>query len=839
MTLPIHDPVLIFALVMLIVLVAPLVFGKLRIPGIVGLIVAGAIVGPSGAGLLERDSTMVLLGTVGLLYLMFVAGIALDLNQFHKLRSRSLTFGLISFLVPQSLGIAAGLYVLDFSLASSVLLGSIVGSHTLLAYPIASRLGLTKNAAVTTTMGGTIVTDMLALLLLAVVTRFTEGVHGAVFWITFVAVIVLYLTAVVIGLPRIGRWFMRTTHNDPNLSFIFLVTALFVTAYLAQVAGLAPIIGAFIAGIVLNRLVPEIGPLMSRVEFVGAVFFIPFFLISVGMLVDFRSMAEGVDVWIAAGTFTGVVLVGKLLAAKGAQILFGHTSEEGWLIFGLTVPQAAATLAVTLVGFDLGLFDQTVVNAVIIMILLTSLFGPWLVERYGRSVALRQEAAPYRLSDAPQRVLIPLSNPATAHSLVDLALAIRLDGSDEPVYPLTVVQPDGDVPAKVAAGEKLVGEAVVHAVAADVPVTPMTRVDGDPAHGIARAVVEQRISHVVIGWGGPAPPVERIFGSVLDGLLDIIRETVFVARLSSPINTVGRIILAVPPFAERERGFGAVLRDVKMMASRLGTDLHVIVTEQHKKHVLEHVRAAKPDVPLRTEALPRYADLLSWLADAVTEEDLVVLISAKRAQISWQPALDRLPRQYTQELPNRDFVVVYPDHREQDAGGRFEELTHASETAARPSAGYFLEVGHERGEEALREMLRPAIDDEAVIDEIIQLSLLGIDAHRQELGDSLLLLHTHTQHVDRPIRAVGARREGMTFDGLSHKVRGVFLLVNPVDLSPGEHLRALARLAVAAHSVENADYDRMVDTLRDLEHFGGTRGEADGGGVTESYAGVR
>ena len=263
-SLPIADPVLIVAIAMIIFLIAPLVAERLRVPGIIGLIVSGAVVGPYGLGILARDATIVLLGTVGLLYLMFVAGLALDLAQFNRQKGRSITFGLLSFFLPQSLGILTGLHLLGFSLASSLLLGSIVGSHTLLAYPVASRLGITRNKGVIMTMGGTIVTDLLALLLLAVVVAASQGTLGAAFWVRFIGLITLYLFAVLKGLPRIGRWFLRTTHGEPNIAFIFLTTALFVTAYLAQLAGLAPIIGAFLAGLFLRERALLVEPALTR-----------------------------------------------------------------------------------------------------------------------------------------------------------------------------------------------------------------------------------------------------------------------------------------------------------------------------------------------------------------------------------------------------------------------------------------------------------------------------------------------------------------------------------------------------------------------------------------------
>lgn len=818
LSLPIHDPVLIFALVMSIVLLAPLAFARMRVPGLVGLILCGAVVGPSGLGLLERDATMILLGTVGLLYLMFVAGLALDLNQFHRQRNRSIVFGLLSFLLPQAMGIAAGLYILGYGLPAALLLGSIVGSHTLLAYPIASRLGITKNSALIMTMGGTIVTDMLALLLLAVVVAFTAGSVTLLFWVRFVVLIAAYLALVLMGLPRLGRWFLRITRNDPNVAFVFLVAALFVTAYLAGLAGLAPIIGAFMAGLVLNRLVPEIGPLMSRLTFVGEALFIPFFLISVGMLVDFGVLVNSLAVWVGALTFTAVVFVGKGLAAWASRALYGYTAEEGWVVFGLSVPQAAATLAVTLVGFELALFDQTAVNAVVVMILLTCLVGPWFVERYGRRVALQEEAQPYRPSEAPQRILIPLSNPTSAGALVDFALAIRDEDSEEPVFPLAVVRGGDDVGGQVAAGEQLLSHAVVHAVAADVPVTPMTRVDTDAASGIARAIAERRISHVVIGWAGAPSPTQRVFGSVLDRLLEHSREAVLVCKIEVPVNTMERIILAVPPLAEREPGFDETLRTVKRLASRIGASVSVIVEQQHQAAVEGRAQAAKPDVPLTFLPLQHYHGLLQAFTETLTDTDLVVLLSAREEQISWQPALDRLPRLFSARFAGRDFVVAYPE-----AGGRDDiengKARRSGIAAAAPLPD--VRVVHDPNpaspSSALYHMLGDAFADQPSMSPSLAAQLLGgDDMARQEITPGVVLLHTHTAHVSRRLLLVGVSERGIPFDGLTRPAEVVFALLSPAGLAPEEHLQTLAHVARAVHQArepEDSAHAVRIDVL--------------------------
>jgi len=500
-SIPFDDPVLIFALVMLIILLAPMVFKKLKIPGLVGLILAGTVVGPGLLGLIERDFTIELLGTVGLLYLMFMAGLSIDLNQFEKLRERSIGFGLLSFFLPQLSALYVGTQWLDYSFSTSLLLGSIVGSHTLLAYPIVERLGITKNTGVTMSMGGTLVTDTMSLGVLAIVAGSVGDNLGAGYWIQFGVTVVVFVVTAVLTMPRFGRWFFRNVQYEKNIDYVFVVAVLFTTAFLAELAGLAPIIGAFMAGLLLNRLVPESSTLMSRVQFVGNVFFIPFFLISVGMLVDIQVLGS-LEVWVKAIVFSLLVFFGKGIASYVMKYLFKYTNQETLVIYGLTTPQSAATLAVTLVGYELGFFDQTAVNAVVIMILITCLIGPWLVEKYGRLVAIQEEEKPYSRADAPQRILVPLANPETSDALMDIAFMVRDNKQSQPVYPLTVARDGANVEANVARGEKMLSHAVLHAASADVEVNPVTSVDLNVSRGIARTIEERRISNIVIGWNG-------------------------------------------------------------------------------------------------------------------------------------------------------------------------------------------------------------------------------------------------------------------------------------------------------------------------------------------------
>lgn len=359
-SLPLKNPVLLFSLILFIILFAPIVLNKLRIPHLIGLIIAGAIIGPNGLNLIARDMSIILFGTVGLQYIMFLAGLEIDLADFKKNSGKSLVFGLLTFLIPMALGTFAGLYVLHFSWATSILLASMFASHTLIAYPIISKLGVSKNRAVNITVGGTMITDTLALLVLAVIAGMQTGEINQEFWIRLGVSVIVFGLVVMLLFPIIGRWFFK--RFDDNISqYIFVLAMVFLGCTLAELAGIEAIIGAFLAGLSLNRLIPHTSPLMNRIEFVGNALFIPFFLIGVGMLVDYKAFIKDWKTIEVAGIMTFVAILGKYLPALITQKIFGFSKDERRLIFGLSNAQAAATLAAVLVGFNI-IVDYNKVN---------------------------------------------------------------------------------------------------------------------------------------------------------------------------------------------------------------------------------------------------------------------------------------------------------------------------------------------------------------------------------------------------------------------------------------------------------------------------------------------
>ena len=820
--LPIENPVLIFAIAMIIILLAPMAFQRIRVPGIVGIIVTGALVGPSALGLLERSETFVLLGTVGLIYLMFTAGISLDLKDFTRHRNRSIVFGMLSFFIPGVLGLVLSGMLLGFSTAQGLLVAAIVGSHTLLAYPVVQRLGIVRNPAVTMTMGGTMVTDVVSLTLLAVVVAVAEGSIGATFWITFLGLSAIYVAVVLLVVPRLGEWFFRTVRKQPDLEFVFLMVLLFSGAFLAEFVGLAHIIGAFLIGLVVNRLVPTNSPLMTRISFIGDALFVPFFLLSVGLLVDLRIVFSSLELWALALLMTSMVVVGKTAASHISQKIYGFTRDEAWISSGLSIPQAAATLAVTLLGFEIGLLDTMFVNAVVVMILLSCLLGPWLVDRYGRRVALETERQPYEASEAPQRILVPLANPETADELMQISMMIRDRSSHESIYPLTVTRDSvSDVAPQVAAAEKLLSHAVVYAAAADVPVTPITRIDHNVAAGIVRAMREHRVSTVVIGWNGEFTASNYIFGSILDQLLEETHQMVIVSKVDAPVSVTNRVILAVPPFADVEPGFLEAISLLKVFADQSGADVVLITTKSERPRIQRQYESVKPEVNTAYIDLNSWGSLIGTVEESLQDNDLIVLINVREGSVAWQATLDRLPRLIAQRFLETNFITQYLP---EPAGDRISgmALVNGGRSPKTLQSGIIdagVVVGLEASEEdPISFLLDATVSDQSDTSLIRQELSANRDANlKLRPGVAFYRLHSASVKTERLI--IGVSREGVRLPDATNPVHLIVLLLVPESAGVEEFLRRLTVVAQLIPASEDLDKLRSLESDEEARVF--------------------
>lgn len=678
--LPFEDPVIIFTLVLVIILLSPIVLRKLRIPSIIGLIIAGIIVGPHGLNLLLRDSSIILFGTVGLLYIMFLAGLEIDMVQLRKSRYKSILFGLLTFSIPQTLGTIIAYHYLNFNLPTSILLASMFASHTLLTYPIISRLRIAKAEAVTVAIGGTLITDTLALLILSVIVQ----VHKD--QITLIFIIKVLLMSVVFGLfvfwviPKVAKWFFRTFEGESYSHFVFVLAIVFMCAFIAKLAYLEAIIGAFLAGIVLKDLIPENSALMNRLQLVGNTLFIPFFLIGTGMIVDLKVLFLEPSSLKVALVMVVIATTAKWLAAYITQQILGYSVSERNIIFGLSNSQAAATLAAVTIGYELGIFDDNVLNGTILMIIVTCFIASFATESGARKLAVAEEKQIDDKSEEHQRIMVPISNPQTIEKLMDLAILIKDPIMVDPIYPLTIVKDDEDVDRQVQQSKKMLEHAVKHASATGTTVQLVTRVDLNIPSGIIRAMKELQITTLIIGWNAKMTAREKIFGSVLDNILLNSIQTLFVCKLLYSVSTFQRLRVFMPPLAHFEPGFINWLQMIKILTQQAGTSLEMTGSPATLEHLRKFLPEKKPfvsPVMIADEEIPN----LNSLAKAAQSGDIFIFVSARRTNISYQNYLDDIPFLLSKYFETASFIVVYP---EQTSKGTYESSLQLDEHSVFP-----------------------------------------------------------------------------------------------------------------------------------------------------------
>ncbi len=806
-SIPLQEPVLIIALVMALVLVLPLLGRLVRIPDIILLILAGMLFGENGLGLLERGQAIEVWGTVGLLYIMFLAGLEINVQDFIRNRNSSIILGLLSFAIPQGVGTLAAVWLLDFGWTKAILLASMLASFTLLTYPQLSRLGLQRRLSVTVAVGGTLITDTLALLVLAVIV----DLHGQesfswLFLLRLALAFGVFLTVVLVGVPLVGRWFFRRVGRDGGAQFLFVLLIAFLCGSLSGLAGVEPIIGAFLAGLTLNRLVPPQSALMNRVEFVGRNLFIPFFLISVGMIVDPQVFLADRATWVVGGFMVVAVFSTKLAASFAAQRLLGYTRDEGWVIFGLTVTQAAATLAAVMVGVRLGIFDQAVLNGTLMMILATCMVSPWITDVFGRRVALSVPSESGHTAAESSRIVVPVDNPLTADRLMELGILLRGRDSQEPLLPLRVVIGESEVDTDVAANERMLFGTISQATAADVPVAPAIRVAAGVAEGIRRAAVELRASTVLLGWSNAGAVGTAVFGGILDDVLHTCPSRVVACRLSQPLNTVKRVLLAIPPNAEREAGFTETMRLVWHLAHQIGAVLTVLCPGDSRARVTARVATIKPSLDVEWLPVEGWGDVRRMLLLPDSQATLRVVVTAREGGVSWRPGLDRLPR----VLPAGDAILVYP-----------ELPAFGDEACPVPPSGGLGDIvtlqgvlrigGTQTWEAAIQDLLKPGFGaDSAVFHDVCEEVRQAAADFPIELVKDVVLVHGHTPVVESPRLFVLVHPDGLAL--AEARARVVLVLLGPEGGPPDRHLQVLSALA---RLVRDADWVNALVTAPD------------------------
>ena len=677
-SLPLKNPVIIFSLVLFIILFAPILFNKIKIPHVIGLIAAGIVVGPYGLNLLRRDSSIVLFGTVGLIYIMFIAGLEIDLDEFKKNKYKSLVFGLFTFIIPMILGTLAGFYVLNYDLPTAILLAGMFSSHTLLAYPIASRYGVARIRSVTLTIGGTIITDILALLVLATIVGITKGELTTMFWIQLGISTIIFAAIVVFIFPLIARWFFKK-FDDSISQYIFVLALVFLGSFLDEAAGLEAIVGAFLSGLVLNRFIPHSSALMNRIDFVGNAFFIPFFLIGVGMLVNFNVIFQGWGALKVAGVMIVLAVAAKYIAAWLTQKTFRLDAEERDMIFGLSNARVGATLAIVLVGYNvilsetpdgepIRLLNEDILNGTILMILVTCTISSFVVEKASRKIAL--QASNETADDGSDKILISLAYPEKVTDLVDLGLLLKPSKSNIPVYALHVVLEGSNNENTQSAGKKMLDKAVKHAIASDNIITPLTRHDVSISNGIVYTIKENNISDLVIGLHHNAAE-NNFLGTISERVLRRLHETIFIYKPVQPLNTLKRMDVVVPPKAEMEPGFIHWFEKLIIVAKEGGLQSLFYATPA----TINYLRQANNSVsPLKIV----YNEFFNWedfliFSKIVKPNDLFVIVTSRKGHASYLSQFDKLPYYLIKYFVDNSFIMLYPSQLE---NGLIQDIPH-------------------------------------------------------------------------------------------------------------------------------------------------------------------
>jgi len=647
---PITDPVPVFLTIMAIMLIAPLLFERFNLPGIVGLILAGVVVGPHGLGLLQQDSTINLLGTVGLLFLMFMAGLETSLDDLKYNADKAVIFGLATFAVPMVLGTVAML-LLGYGFLAAILVASCFASHTLLALPIVTKLGIMRSPAVTATLGATLITNVLALLVLAIVVKAQQGSLTLSFWLFLIPSLSLYTFATLWGVPKIGRWFFRRFGHDEGAEFTFVVATLFVVSYAAELIEIEPIIGAFLAGIAITQLIPQLSPLMNRIQFIGNTLFVPFFLISVGMLINPAILIKQPQSLLVAGVMIFAEALSKFLAAWAPGKLFRFQFPDIMVMFGLSVAQAASTLAAITVAYNIKLVDQATVNGIIAMILVTCIASPAITDRWGAKmkleVATPTSRAKQQLGD---RILVPVANPSTEDNLLQLALILAKStgGTLLPLHILTDSQGPISAEAKARSSQLLMAaETIAHS--AVTAVEPIGRVDDSVDKGILRTAQERNANLIVCGWKGYSTTRDNFFGGVIDKVVSRSSVPVLVARFLQPIENINRIVLV---FSEREIS-SSTFKQTMALAQSLSVELKASLQ-------LLQIGAASQRESFNLEALGLNSDVaiqrvkenaVSKVSRMLKTNDLLILkagsYSDRLGLSSWGIAPEAIARSHT------------------------------------------------------------------------------------------------------------------------------------------------------------------------------------------------
>lgn len=686
---PITDPTVIFFVVLLIILFAPIIMGKLRIPHIIGMVLAGMAIGAHGLNILSRDASFELFGKVGMYYIMFLAALEMDMEGVKRTKKPMAIYGVLTFLLPAVFTFFATWKVLGYPLETGMLLGCLMASNTLVAYPVVGRYGLQRKPSVALSVGSSMISLFFALMMLAAIVGINRGNSDVGFWMLFAVRTVGLCVVLGTVIPRLTRYFLRR-YSDAVMQFIFVLAMLFMSAVLSGLVGLEGILGAFLAGLIMNRYIPRLSPLMNRIEFIGNALFIPYFLIGVGMLINVRLLFTGSQIiWVAViVTLSGTL--GKALAAYASSVLFRMPWSSGHMMFGLTSAHAAGAIAMVMIGMKLTvgdnspMIDATLLNGVVLMILFTCVISAIITDWSARQIVFRdKEYAPAVQHQDDEKMLVPVKYPEYADKLLSLAFLIRNDRRNVPVVCLNVVYDDEQLVKTQEEGRKLLEQLMRHAASADVQLQTQVRIAANIANGIKHAFKEFQASEILIGMHMHADKSNKFWGEFHQSLFNGLNCQIIMARLNQPLNTLRRIQVAVPSRAQYEPGFYRWMERLARMADNLECRIVFHAREDTMSMIADFVRRQHPVLRAEYETMTHWNEL-PRLATKIADDHLFVVVTARKGTVSYKSAQEKLPYEITRYFTGKNLMIIFPDQY----GRTMDEMTFAQPQHTEEQSAY-------------------------------------------------------------------------------------------------------------------------------------------------------
>jgi len=685
--LPITDPTLIFFVVLLIILFAPIVMSKLRIPHIIGMVLAGVVIGQYGFNILERDNSFELFGRVGLYYIMFLAGLEMDMEGVKKHSRRFFFFGLLTCFIPLILTYIMAITMLGYSSTASFLLGCIMASNTLIAYPIIGRYGLQRHSSVALSVGSSMISLFMALVMLAALSGSFSRDSGIMFWMLFVLKFAAFCVGSIILIPKVTRYFLRR-YSDAVMQYIFVMAIMFLSAALTSLIGLEGIFGAFFSGLILNRYIPHVSPLMNRIEFIGNAIFIPYFLIGVGMLINVRTLFTGIDVlWVVFlivffGTF------GKAVAAYISSLIFRLTKADGNMMFGLTSAHAAGAIAMVMVGMRLEvapgqyLVNNDMLNGVVIMILCTCIISTIMTEHASKQIIIQEKShlQAEMPKDDDEKILLCVKYPEIAPHLLYLSMFMRNQRLNRELVALNVVYDDQNSNKAREQGLRLLEKLQQTASASEVKVQTQVRLATNIANGIKHAFREFACSEIIMGMHVHTDISPRFWGDFIQSLYNGLNRQIILTRFVQPMSTLRRIQVAVPSRAEFEPGFHRWLERLSRLAGQLDCRIQFHGRNESLILIKEYINNRHPNVRAEYTSMAHWNEL-PQLASGIAPDHLFVVITARKGTISYKNALERLPDELQKHFSGKNLMIIFPDQygNTKDERMSFTEAQHHEE----------------------------------------------------------------------------------------------------------------------------------------------------------------